>query len=241
VLERLAKYNLTAAFFLVGKRIADPALVTRIAAAGHTLGNHTFSHAVPRLGDIAMSLADVARSGELVPEAKLFRPPLGRLTPGLWLAARRHGLRVMNWSLDSGDWRCRSAADAATCAAEVMRLVRPDDIVLFHALGRDELRRITRLLLAGTAQRLAAQRIELVVTDGAVDWLAEHGHEPELGARPLRRTINRELERKLARMIIGSRAGAGQRVTVDVSGGVRDGELQGELGSAQLTITVTDG
>jgi ATP-dependent Clp protease ATP-binding subunit ClpC len=80
-----------------------------------------------------------------------------------------------------------------------------------------------------------------VVTDGAVDWLAEHGHEPELGARPLRRTINRELERKLARMIIGSRAGAGQRVRVDVTGGVRDGELQGELGAAELTIEVLDG
>ncbi|WP_214406620.1 ATP-dependent Clp protease ATP-binding subunit [Pseudonocardia lacus] len=120
-------------------------------------------------------------------------------------------------------------------------LNRIDDIVLFHALGRDELRRITRLMLAGTAQRLAAQRIDLRVSDAAVDWLAEHGHEPELGARPLRRTINRELERKLARLIIGARAGAGQRVTVDVTGGVRDGELQGELGGAELTIEVTDG
>ncbi|WP_372497130.1 AAA family ATPase [Pseudonocardia humida] len=119
-------------------------------------------------------------------------------------------------------------------------LNRIDDIVLFHALGRDELRRITRLMLAGTAQRLAAQKIALDVSDAAVDWLAEHGHEPELGARPLRRTINRELERKLARLIIGSRAGAGQRVTVDVTGGVRDGELLGELGGAELTIEVTD-
>jgi ATP-dependent Clp protease ATP-binding subunit ClpC len=117
-------------------------------------------------------------------------------------------------------------------------LNRIDDIVLFHALGSAELRAITRLMLAGTAQRLGAQQITLRVTDAAVDWLAERGHQPELGARPLRRTIKRELERKLARMIIGEGAAAGQVVQVDVNGGVRDGELLGELGSATLTIEV---
>jgi ATP-dependent Clp protease ATP-binding subunit ClpC len=120
-------------------------------------------------------------------------------------------------------------------------LNRIDDIVLFHALGRDQLRTITRMLLAGTAQRLAAQKITLEVTDAAVDWLAERGHQPELGARPLRRTIGRELERKLARMIIGEGAGAGQRVIVDVTGGIRDGELRGELGGGELTIEVAGG
>jgi ATP-dependent Clp protease ATP-binding subunit ClpC len=120
-------------------------------------------------------------------------------------------------------------------------LNRIDDTVLFHGLGPAELRAITRLMLAGTAQRLAAQKITLRVTDAAVDWLAERGHQPELGARPLRRTINRELERKLARMIISDRAAAGHLVTVDVSGGVRDGELQGELGGATLTIGISGG
>jgi ATP-dependent Clp protease ATP-binding subunit ClpC len=117
-------------------------------------------------------------------------------------------------------------------------LNRIDDIVLFHALGRTELREITRMLLAGTAQRLAAQGITLHVTDAAMDWLAERGHQPELGARPLRRTIGREVERRLARMIIAEGAGPGQRVTVDVVGGVQNGELQGELGGASLSIEV---
>src|SRR5205823_7197901 len=125
-------FGVTAAFFLVGKRIADPALVRRIADAGHLLGNHTFAHEVPRWRGFAAARADVAKCQELVPEATLFRPPLGRLTPGLWLAARRLGLRVVNWSLDSGDWRCRSAADAAACAVGVLELIRPGDIVLFH-------------------------------------------------------------------------------------------------------------
>lgn len=132
VLDRLAAAGTTAAFFLVGNRVTDPALVERIASAGHALGNHTFAHAVGQWGDTAMSLADVKRCQQVVPGAKLFRPPLGRLTPGLWLAARRLKLQCVNWSLDSGDWRCRSEADAIQCAKEVLELVRPGDIVLFH-------------------------------------------------------------------------------------------------------------
>jgi len=132
VLHRLAAHNLRAAFFLVGKRITGAGLVTQIAAAGHLLGNHTFSHAVPRWRDGTTAFADVAHCQEHVPSARLFRPPLGKLSPALWLAARRHGLRCVNWSLDSGDWQCRSEADAAACAAEVVELVRPGDIVLLH-------------------------------------------------------------------------------------------------------------
>jgi ATP-dependent Clp protease ATP-binding subunit ClpC len=100
-------------------------------------------------------------------------------------------------------------------------LNRVDDIVLFSALDRDELRRITELLLSGTADRLRAQGIELEVTPAAVDWLAERGHQPELGARPLRRTIAREVDRALSRLIIGGELGPGGRVVVDV----RDGAL----------------
>ncbi|GAA1264408.1 ATP-dependent Clp protease ATP-binding subunit [Pseudonocardia aurantiaca] len=100
-------------------------------------------------------------------------------------------------------------------------LNRIDDIVLFHALGRDELRRITEMLLAETGDRLRAQGITLHVTPAAVDRLAELGHQPELGARPLRRTIARELDRKLSRMIIAGDLATGSQVVADVS----DGEL----------------
>jgi ATP-dependent Clp protease ATP-binding subunit ClpC len=98
---------------------------------------------------------------------------------------------------------------------------RVDDIVLFSALDRGELRQITELLLTGTADRLRAQGIELEVTPDAVGWLAERGHQPELGARPLRRTIAREVDRRLSRLIIGGGLGPGGRVVVDV----RDGSL----------------
>jgi ATP-dependent Clp protease ATP-binding subunit ClpC len=100
-------------------------------------------------------------------------------------------------------------------------LNRVDDIVLFSALDRGELRRITELLLVGTADRLRAQGIEFEATPAAVDWLAERGHQPDLGARPLRRTIAREVDRVLSRLIIGGELGPGGRVVVDV----RDGAL----------------
>jgi peptidoglycan-N-acetylglucosamine deacetylase len=132
VLDRLAAFGVRATFFLVGKRVTDPGLVRRIADAGHQLGNHTFAHAVPRVRDVRGLVADVRRCQERVPGAALFRPPLGRLTPGLWFAARRLRLRCIGWSLDSGDWRCRSEADALQCAKEVLELVRPGDIVLLH-------------------------------------------------------------------------------------------------------------
>ncbi|GEL20836.1 ATP-dependent Clp protease ATP-binding subunit [Pseudonocardia asaccharolytica] len=96
-------------------------------------------------------------------------------------------------------------------------LNRLDDIVLFHALGRADLRKITRLLLARTAERLAGQDIGLDVSEAALDWIAERGYQPELGARPLRRTIARELDSRLSRMIIGGELRAGRRVRVDVA------------------------
>ena len=133
VLKRLREHDCNAAFFLLGNRIeAAPHLVERIETAGHALGNHTYSH--PDLGWLNFRQAheEVARCQALVPTAKLFRPPFGKLTPGLRLAARRHGLQCLNWTLDSGDWRCRSTADAHNCASEVLELLQPGDIVLFH-------------------------------------------------------------------------------------------------------------
>jgi ATPases with chaperone activity, ATP-binding subunit len=96
---------------------------------------------------------------------------------------------------------------------------RIDEVVQFHPLGPDELRAIARLLLAETVERVRKQGIELDVRDAAVAWFAEHGTQPELGARPLRRTIARELDRRLSRMIIAGELGHGSRARVDVEEG----------------------
>ncbi|HYH66777.1 MAG TPA: polysaccharide deacetylase family protein [Urbifossiella sp.] len=133
VLDRLAAFSHAAAFFLVGNRVAAaPHLTVAIHAAGHVLGNHTFSH--PRLPwrDTARSLAELTRCRDAVPQATHFRPPFGRLTPGLWRAARRLELALAGWSLDAHDWRCRTPADAVTCARRVAAAARPGDVILLH-------------------------------------------------------------------------------------------------------------
>ena len=153
VLERLREFDITAAFFLVGCRVPSaPHVPELIADAGHALGNHTFSHRRFGWCDILLSLEDMACCQGLIPGARLFRPPFGRLTPGLWLAARRLGLTCVNWTLDSGDWRCRSAADAERCAKQLLERVQPGDTVLFHDDHR-WIGPILDLVLPGLAER----------------------------------------------------------------------------------------
>jgi ATP-dependent Clp protease ATP-binding subunit ClpC len=100
-------------------------------------------------------------------------------------------------------------------------LNRIDEIVVFQALDNAQLSRITRLLLEETTQRLAAQGITVEFTDEAVSWLAERGFEPQFGARPLRRVIQREVDNPLSRLMLGGGLGTGQQVQV----GVVDGHL----------------
>ncbi len=129
VLQQLETHDQEAAFFLIGQNVLQ---YGRPDYGRHTLGNHTYSH--PRLGwfDLRGAEREIARCQAILPEATQFRAPFGRLTPGLWRATRRHGLPCMHWTLDSGDWKCRSLDDARTCAAEVIRLLRDGDTVLFH-------------------------------------------------------------------------------------------------------------
>ncbi|MGW3119370.1 ATP-dependent Clp protease ATP-binding subunit [Streptomyces sp. NPDC001107] len=98
-------------------------------------------------------------------------------------------------------------------------LNRIDEIVVFRQLTGDQLRQITDLLLEKTRRLLQAQGVTVQFTAPAVDWLAERGYQPEYGARPLRRTIQREVDNQLSRLLLDGRVGEGGRVTVDVEDG----------------------
>ena len=98
-------------------------------------------------------------------------------------------------------------------------LNRIDEIVVFRQLTGDQLRQITDLLLEKTRRLLQAQGVTVEFTDPAVDWLAERGYQPEYGARPLRRTIQREVDNQLSRLLLDGRVEEGGRVTVDVEEG----------------------
>ncbi|MFD3628175.1 ATP-dependent Clp protease ATP-binding subunit [Streptomyces sp. NPDC058698] len=98
-------------------------------------------------------------------------------------------------------------------------LNRIDEIVVFRQLTAEELRRITDLLLEGTRRGLKGRNVSVDFTDAAVDWLAERGFQPEYGARPLRRTIQREVDNQLSRLLLDGRLQEGGRVTVDAQDG----------------------
>ncbi|MFZ0888065.1 MAG: ATP-dependent chaperone ClpB [Candidatus Binataceae bacterium] len=94
-------------------------------------------------------------------------------------------------------------------------LNRVDEIVVFHPLTREQLRRIVDIQLDRIRERLVERKIELELTDKARDYFAEHGYDPVYGARPLKRMIQRELETSLGRKLLAAEIRDGSRVKVD--------------------------
>ncbi len=94
-------------------------------------------------------------------------------------------------------------------------LNRLDEVVMFDALGKEELAHIVDLQLAAFDARLAPRRITVTVTDAARTWLTDHGYDPAYGARPLRRLVQTAIGDRLARMLIGGEVLDGQQVHVD--------------------------
>ena len=143
----------------------------------------------------------------------------------------RHAIVIMTSNLGAEEILAAAAAGRPVESVRevVMMLVRRhlrpefvnrvDDVVLFEALDHGQLRRITAMLLADTASRLAARGVELVADDAALDHLAELGYQPGFGARPLRRVIAREVERRLSRLLLGGELRAGGRVRLEVAEG----------------------
>ncbi|AXL92650.1 Clp protease [Streptomyces sp. CB09001] len=95
-------------------------------------------------------------------------------------------------------------------------LNRIDDIIVFHGLTEADLSRIVDHLLAGSERRVHAQGLTLKVTEAAKKLLIAHGHQPEFGARPLRRTIQAELDNRVADLLLGGEADPGDTVVADV-------------------------
>ena len=118
---------------------------------------------------------------------------------------------------------------------EAMRpefLNRIDEIVLFRKLDAAQLEEIVGLLLGATRQRLAARDVALTVSPAATRWLAEHGYEPEYGARPLRRLIQREVDDRIAELFVDGSLVDGGAVTVDA----RDGQIVVHLTAASTAL-----
>ncbi len=98
-------------------------------------------------------------------------------------------------------------------------LNRVDEIINFHSLTEADLKKIVDIQLASLKARLAERRIDLELTDAAREHIIRVGYDPAFGARPLKRAIQKELETRLARKLVGGEIRDGQRVVADVKGG----------------------
>jgi len=114
--------------------------------------------------------------------------------------------------------------------AEVMNLLRQtirpeflnrvDEIIMFQPLLKDEIKGIIKIQLQALQNLVAAGNIELQFTDYALDYLAEHGYDPQFGARPLKRLIQKEIVNQLSKKILAGDIDKSKPVLVDVFDGV---------------------
>ncbi|GAA4615255.1 ATP-dependent Clp protease ATP-binding subunit [Saccharopolyspora hordei] len=100
-------------------------------------------------------------------------------------------------------------------------LNRITEIVVFKRLDGEQLHTVTRMLLEHTVRRLGELGIDVEFDQAAVAWISERGYQPEFGARPLRRAIEREVEDRISDLILDGRLSEGSRLSVSAA----DGEL----------------
>jgi len=106
--------------------------------------------------------------------------------------------------------------------AEVKKLFRPeflnrlDEIIVFHELSEEQLRKIVDLMVKDLQDRLAERKLNLELTEKAKSWLAQEGYDPIYGARPLRRVIERYVENPLSSQVLRGELKEGDTVRVDL-------------------------
>ncbi|MBN9660284.1 MAG: ATP-dependent chaperone ClpB [Acidobacteria bacterium] len=158
----------------------------------------------------------------------------GRLTDGQGRTVDfRNSILIMTSNLGSDRIRNYSGETAGT-AYEMMKLAvleelrksfrpeflnRVDETVVFHALRSEHIRRIVDIQLGQVRKRLAARHISIDLSDEAKDHLVRVGYEPDYGARPLKRAIQRELETRLARALLEGKIRDGQHIYVSAQKG----------------------
>jgi len=140
LLSILERHGARATFFLIGKWTErEPALAREVQAAGHAIGNHTFTHPTLALcsgervqGELrrcAAAVEDAGVSFSRVDGAALMRPPWGRRRPGTLRAIRSAGYAPVIWSVTGWDWRKRETADSI---ADRCGKAKDGDVILLH-------------------------------------------------------------------------------------------------------------
>lgn len=145
LLDVLAKHNVSATFFMIGRYVQQrPDIARAVAQAGHVIGNHTFTHPLLIFQSAAQTrtqLLDCRRALEdaIGDHSTLFRPPFGGRRPATLKIARELRLQTVMWNVTGYDW---NAPPAAVIEKKVVRQMRGGDVILLHdggyrALGAD--------------------------------------------------------------------------------------------------------
>ena len=98
-------------------------------------------------------------------------------------------------------------------------LNRIDETVVFHSLSKDEIHSIVQIMSRAIVKRLKEQDIQVKITPAAIDVIGKAGFDPEYGARPIRRALQKEIENRLSEALLGGEIHLGDQVTVGASKG----------------------
>lgn len=142
LLEILAKHDVRATFFLIGRYVQQrPDIAREVIRSGHVVGNHTFSHPLLILKSNTEVCKELQQCREAVQDAvgghsNLFRPPFGGRRPGTLRIARELGLSPVMWSVTGYDW---NAPPAAVIERKISNRVRGGDVILLHDGGHKQM------------------------------------------------------------------------------------------------------
>jgi peptidoglycan/xylan/chitin deacetylase (PgdA/CDA1 family) len=138
LLEVLAKHGVCATFFLIGRYVQQrPDIVREIMQAGHTIGNHTFTHPLLIFKKSSDVRDELTRCREALQDAigahsNLFRPPFGGRRPGVFRISEELGLEPIMWNVTGHDW---NAPNAEIIERKCARQIRGGDVILLHDGG----------------------------------------------------------------------------------------------------------
>jgi peptidoglycan/xylan/chitin deacetylase (PgdA/CDA1 family) len=166
LLEVLAKHNVHATFFMVGRYVEQRAdIVREVARAGHIIGNHTFTHPLLTFKSAAEIRGELTTCHKALEDAigehsSLFRPPFGGRRPATLRIARELGLQPIMWNITGYDW---DAPPASVIEEKVSRRIDGGNVILLHDGGH---------------RRMGADRSQTVqATDALITRYKQEGYE----------------------------------------------------------------
>lgn len=166
LLEVLARHNVKATFFFIGRFVAEkPDIASEVARAGHALGNHTFNHPNLIFCSAARVRSELEQCRKILEDTVgahswLWRPPFGARLPHVMSVARKLGLEAVMWTVSSNDWKIYTADGIEQ---RVAARVHGGDVILMHDGGH---------------VRMGANRARTVeATDRLIPRLKDQGYE----------------------------------------------------------------